>query len=284
MVFLLYFLMPLDTVLFVTSKGQIKTSPMVRILQLSICQISAFLYICVIHNKMALQKNIFELCFYKKTDSAISYRERLILVIEQAYQLLRNKIAGKDIQVYNEASMQLHFGSILKRIGELYEFSPTDHFCIELESPEDISPTAKSPNGARCDIKLSFFEGRQSTAKAKAFIELKYFRHSNDTTETITSNRFSVFMDLENLERYQDEKRNENSPKPICYEIVFAENSTYYSPKIKKENNQLNIGEGESNDPSKPIEYRSKKVSLKNKYVFHWDKCTDNQYWLKINI
>lgn len=216
-------------------------------------------------------------------DGLISYSERLLLVIDKAYLLLRQKIAGGEIKVHNEASMQLQFGSILKSIGQLYEFSPTDHFCIELESPEDISPTAKSPNGARCDIKLSFFEGRQSTAKAKAFIELKYFRHSNDTTETITSNRFSVFMDLENLERYQDEMRDANSPKPICYEIVFAENSTYCSPK-KEVNNNLNIGEGESNNPSNIIEYRSKKVNLKNKYVFHWDKCADNQYWLKINI
>ena len=179
--------------------------------------------------------------------------------------------------------MQLQFGSLLKSIGQFYEFSPNDHFCIELESPEDISETAKSPNGARCDIKLSFFEGRQSTAKSKAFIELKYFKHDIKTTETITSNRFSVFLDLENLERYQDEKRDANSPKPICCEIVFAENSTYYSPKKKDlKNEMLNIGEGESNNPSELIEYGSKKVSLKNKHVFHWDKCADNQFWLKI--
>lgn len=216
-------------------------------------------------------------------DGLISYRERLLLVIDQAYLLLRQKISGKEIKVHNEASMQLQFGSLLKSIGQLYEFSPNDHFCIELESPEEISPTAKSPQKARCDIKLSFFEGRQSTAKAKAFIELKYFKHDDNTTETITSNRFSVFMDLENLERYQDEKRDVNSTKPICYEIVFAENSTYCSPK-KEINNNLNIGEGESNNPGKLIKYRSKEVNLKNKYVFHWNKSADNQFWLKIKI
>jgi len=180
--------------------------------------------------------------------------------------------------------MQLQFGSLLKSIGQLYEFSPNDHFCIELESLEDISQTAKSTNGARCDIKLSFFEGRQSTAKSKAFIELKYFKHDNNTTETITSNRFSVFMDLENLERYQDEKRDADFPKPICYEIVFAENSTYCSPKKDLKEKKLNIGEGESYNPGELIEYRSKKVNLKNKYVFHWDKSADNQFWLKIKI
>ena len=219
-----------------------------------------------------------------RSNPILNHKERLKLIIDQAYFLLCNKIAGREIVVNNEASMQMQFGSLLKSIGQLFEFSPKDHFCIELETLEDISGTAKSPNGARCDIKLAFFEGRQSTAKAKAFIELKYFKHGIKSTETITDNRFSVFMDLENLERYQDEKRDATSPKPICYEIVFAENVTYSSPKKDLKHDFLNIGEGESNDPSILIKYGSKKVKLKKKYEFHWDKCSDNQYWLKINV
>ena len=178
----------------------------------------------------------------------------------------------------------MQFGSILTNIGKLYEFSPNDHFRIELETPEDISKTAKSPQGAKCDIRLSFFEGRQAIAKAKAYIELKYFKLNLKSSETITDNRFAVFMDLENLERYQDEKRDVTSSKPLCYEIVFAENSTYYSPKRKPKYESFDISEGKTNNPNALIVYGSKKVKLQKKYKFQWDQCADNQYWLKINV
>ena len=214
-------------------------------------------------------------------NSRISFRERLECIIDQAYVILCNKIAGKEIVVRNEASMQMQLGILLKTIGKLYEFSPDDHFRIELETPEVISATAKSKNGARCDIKLAFFEGRQSTAKATAFIELKYFKapQVESTTETTTDNRFSVLMDMENLERYRDELKDQGRPYPLCYEIVFAENSLYCSQKRKTE---YGIGEGVQSKDT--YSYKGKVISLKNTYTFHWDTYSDSQYWLKIDV
>ena len=209
----------------------------------------------------------------------LSYLERLRLIIEQAYTILCNKIAGNEIQIKNEASMQLQLGSILRTVGQLYEFTPADHFQIELETPEDISETLKSKKGARCDIKLAFFEGRQSTAKAKAFIELKYFKKAKDssTSETFTDNRLSVLMDLENLEHYQNELKDPNAPKPLCYEIVLAQNKSYCFPT---RNVKYNIGEGESY----PNEEKEKEIRLKNKYTFHWVQYGEEHYWLIISI
>lgn len=209
------------------------------------------------------------------------YKERLKKIVDTAYFLLCNKIAGEEIVVNNEASMQLQLGVIIKTLGNLYEFSPTDHFSIKLETPEIISPTAKSKKGARCDIELSFFEGRQKKLRAQAFIELKYFkRPSTDSiSETTTDNRFRVLMDIENLEHYQKELWNRNSLKPLCYEIVFAENSTYCSAKGTT---KYDIGEGIKT--KKTYSYVGKTVTLENEYVFHWDKYSDKQHWMKIEI
>lgn len=211
----------------------------------------------------------------------LNHKERIRLIVDQAYSLLCNKIAGHEIIVKNEASMQMQFGSILKSLGQLYEFSSTDHFHVELETPECITETAKSKNGARCDIKLAFFEGRQSSPKAVAYIELKFFKiPSCDTSSEATSdNRFAVLMDMENLERYQEELQSSNSAKPLCYEIVFAENSTYYSAKRAT---GYDIGDGVQSKMD--YTYRNNSVHLKHGYTFHWDKYADNQYWLKINI
>ena len=216
-----------------------------------------------------------------QADTVLEHKERLELIIDQAYVLLCNKISEKDIIVNNEASMQMQFGAILKSLGSLYEFSSTDHFHIELETPEIISETAKSKNGARCDIKLAFFKGRQRTPKAQAYIELKYFKipETSSSTEATTDNRFGVLMDIENLERYQEELRTGNSVKPLCYEIVFAENSTYYSAKGTT---RYDIGENITSNPS--YSYCGKTVCLKHTYTFHWDKYSGSQYWLKIKI
>lgn len=211
----------------------------------------------------------------------VNHKERLKLIIDQAYYLLCNKIAGKEIVANNEASMQLQLGALIKSLGVLYEFSSIDHFHIELETPESISETAKSKNGARCDIKIAFYEGRQSTPKAQAYIELKYFKipETISSTEAITDNRFGVLMDIENLEHYQEELRVGNSAKPLCYEIVFAENSTYYSAKRATE---YDIGDNITSESS--YSYCGKTICLKHKYTFHWDKYSETQYWLKIQI
>ena len=210
-----------------------------------------------------------------------NHKERLRFIIDQAYFLLCNKIAGKEVVVNNEASMQLQLGALIKSLGALYEFSSSDHFHIELETPEAISETAKSKNGARCDIKLAFYEGRQTSPRAQAFIELKYFKipHKDSSSEATTDSRFGVLMDIENLERYQDELRTDNSLKPLCYEIVFAENSTYYSAK-----RTTSYDISDNVESKKEYEYGGKSIHLKKTYLFRWDKYAENQYWLRIII
>ena len=145
-------------------------------------------------------------------------KDRLKEIVQISYNFLCNKIADGNICVHNEASLQMHLGVILKQVGHLYEFSKSDRFSVELETWREIEGTLKSKKGrARCDIQLKMENEHESHEVA---IELKYFRrHIN---ETITDNRFSILLDLENLEQYQV-----NNPDLLCFEIVYTDNENY---------------------------------------------------------
>ena len=183
--------------------------------------------------------------------------KRIETIIDLSYNIFINKVAFEDIAIHNEASMQMHLGTIIKQIGVLHEFSPKERFIIELETPETIEATTKSiKGGARCDIKIALQNGNK---KAEAFIELKYFKKSKN--EAVTDNKYALYCDLENLEKYRD-----NDTKRVCYEILYTDNINYTKDKICK----YSIGEGHLVTGS--YEYtKDRKVLLKNRYNMHWD-------------
>lgn len=204
-----------------------------------------------------------------KISNKASYRERMREIIDLSYELLCRKVVEGSIEIPNEASFQLQLGTILKIVGQLYEFKDKDRFVINLEAPQEIEATEKSKRGiARCDIELKFLCG--DTCKAKAYIELKHFRKSS--TAATTDNRFALFMDLKNLEVYK-------SPSDICCEIVFANEKNYTLPGKSK----IDIGEGVIS-PKEIIYTGNKMVTLSNNYEFHWDSYSDRHHFLKIYV
>ena len=75
-------------------------------------------------------------------------------IIDISYKILIQKIGNGTINAWNEASLQLEFGSILKTVGNLYEFSTDDKFHMEFESGKLLNAiTNKSKSKkARIDI------------------------------------------------------------------------------------------------------------------------------------
>ena len=201
--------------------------------------------------------------------SILSIEDRLKQIIDISYKLLCNKIVSGGIRIDNEASLQMQLGVILKQIGQLYEFSNNDHFTVELETWQDISSTSKSNKGrARCDIFLKFIS--ESEAK-EAAIELKYFKHS--TNEAVTDNRFSLLLDLENLEQYKT-----NNPNLLCYEIVYTDNENY----AKLDNrSKIKITPTISGN-TKP--YAGRTITLQKSYSSIWDSYTKEHHFLKIDL
>lgn len=197
---------------------------------------------------------------YKQMERRIpTFEERLREIVNISYTLLCNKIVGQDISIHNEASMQLHLSVIIKQIGVLYELSSSERFSIELESLEEIESTQKSSNGkARCDIKIKLYD--QITQEiCTAFIELKYFKKS--INEAVTDNKFFLYCDLENLEKYS---LRDNS---ICYEILFTDNTNY----TLCNNYKFCIGDGHIIAASKYQYTKNRDVEIMNDYKLQWD-------------
>lgn len=203
--------------------------------------------------------------------SKASYRERLKEIIDLSCDIFCRKVEEGMIDIPNEASFQLQLGAIMKMVGQLFEFNTKDRFIINLETSKEIESTIKSAKGlARCDIELCFYYG--ATCKAKALIELKHFR--KDKNEAVTDNRFSLFMDLGNLEMY---KKVETS-STICCAMVLTDNVNYSKPDT---NSKINIGEGITSP--KTIVYTSNKtITLDNEYTFHWDSYSEKCHFLKV--
>lgn len=195
--------------------------------------------------------------------------ERLKQIIDTSYKLLCYKIVNEGIIVENEASLQMQFGVILKQIGQLYEFGKNDHFAVKLETWQDISSTLKSNKGrARCDISLEFASG---TTIRKAAIELKYFKHS--ANEAVTDNRFSLLLDIDNLEQYKT-----NNPGLLCYEVVYTDNENYtkLDNRSKIKITPTVFGNTEP--------YAGRTITLQKSYSSIWDSYAKEHHFLKIDL
>lgn len=197
-------------------------------------------------------------------------KQRLKDIVSIAYDILGNKIANGSVIVHNEASLQLQFGMILKTLGQLYEYAPTDFLAVMLETPQSVT-TCKSANGnARCDIEIILSDGNGN--QCTAYIELKYLK--NSSTAAITDERFSVWTDIENVENYIGSSQN------IGFVIVYTDNVNHTIAK----NTKFCIGNN-ANIPAGTHPYtKNRLVNIKNNYTSNWDTYNLNHYLLKIEI
>ena len=201
--------------------------------------------------------------------TVLSMKDRLKQIVNLSYEILCNKISCGGVQIPNEASLQMQFGVILKQVGQLFEFEKNEHFLIDLETPQEVSLSPKSGSThARCDISLKMVKGKKEVCAA---IEIKHFR--KDKNETVTDNRFSVMLDLKNLELYKEQDKN-----LLCYEIVYTNNVNYTLPGRSKIELSGNIS-------GNIIYTDNKQVDLSNSYNADWD-CyeKENNYFLKIEF
>lgn len=191
----------------------------------------------------------------------LSLKERMEDIVNLSYSLLIQKLTAGEFFVYNEASLQFQFGFILKEVGQMYKFFPDETFMVEMEKKITNCRTCKTPNDAYCDI---FLKMKNATEEAYAAIEIKYF--PKDSNEAVTDNRFSVYMDLENLERYMEEYKE----MAACYELVYTTNENY--TMVKKEDMSCIIGEGYIQQPGVINYTQNRHLELKKSHTFSWRK------------
>jgi len=132
--------------------------------------------------------------------------EKLKYVLDLAWNIFFERLISKKISINLESSMQLHYASIIKSIGELFIITPYENFKIELEHSFNDSN--------KIDIECSY-------NNTKAAIELKCFRKGSN--RAMDMDMYDVLKDIERLESLSHHKIK----KFIC----LTDNSVYLDGK-----------------------------------------------------
>lgn len=210
------------------------------------------------------------------------YRDRLIEIVEFAYTRLCEKINGGRIRIDNEASLQLHFSSLLKSIGELYESSKNEVFSIELERPVELSEGRFEKSGsrkARIDIWITF-ENLETGKNHSCAIELKYFKQENHREP---NNRYDVFSDIQNLEAY-------GKFVDIGFLIVATDHHHYVNQdSYSQDTADFDFRHGQIYRAGTELKYRTAKpygepITLCNSYSFVWNEFSGGVHFLKLRV
>jgi hypothetical protein len=195
-------------------------------------------------------------------------------IVNQGLTLFMRQAAGRRIVVDCEASMQLHLSRILHQLGTLYEFGPEEQFLVQLEAPLKLNGLAPKGDSLtpRADIVIAF--GSHSFFSTCA-IELKYFKKENART---SHNRYDVYADLANLEKYRAEFIDET------YLFVATDDPTYATRGSSgSATKELTLKSGYTVAAGTTVTYQSerapgKPITLVDSYTFDW---TAHSIWGK---
>ncbi|MDE7109649.1 MAG: hypothetical protein K2O49_06770 [Muribaculaceae bacterium] len=205
----------------------------------------------------------------KDTKQILSPVQRLRKIIDEGYEIFCQQVAGGVISLENEASMQLFLSNILLQLGQVNEFAKDEHFSIRLEAVQKDAGTEKSPKNARADIWIEF--EKDSETVASAAIELKCFLHKKNAA--VTDARYSVYKDLQNLEKYQ-----ETHPGLLICEIVYTRNTNLLADKGLK----FSIADGTIESCAVEENSSYKSIYLRHSYPVEWDMYAGDNCFVKI--
>lgn len=208
--------------------------------------------------------------------------DRLIRVFDLAYECLRRKINGGRIRVENEASLQLQFAAILKSVGELLEVERDEFFSIELEKPIALALGSFGKSGsskAKIDILFSYTNASTKTVRSCA-VEMKFFKKQNHREP---NNRYDVFADLHNLERY-------GHIAEMCFMVVGTDHDHYVTQaKYSDATGQFDFREGREYLSGTMASYGTAvpygvPITLHGSYAFKWDQAAGGLHFLRVPV
>lgn len=201
-------------------------------------------------------------------------------IIEMSYKFFANKFAHGGVFAHTEHAFQFELGIILKSLGQLYEYKPSDKFTVNFEAPFHLGVKKKNNKDtkARIDLLLTYKYGDKTS---KAAIELKFFKKENHREP---NNRYDVFKDISKLEYY---KKNGFD---LCYFILVTDHAHYVShKKYSADTADFDCRQGQCYKAGTTLSYRTKKpygpnLTLSNDYSFnHW-RTLNKFYFLKLKI
>lgn len=204
--------------------------------------------------------------------------ERLDVVIREAWKIFVSQFLNEKYKIELEAPFQLHFASVLKRVGELYCLKRGEVFFVDLESRYQIGSV-----NDYVDITCGFIEKNK---EENVPIELK-FKTKNQAAEN--EGAIQIYKDIYDLENLI----NKNKNFKFAYFFMITDDYLYVSnPKKGSLRDTFNTSNGYKIESGR--EYKWTKTGkkcgtfkFKNKKVFEWKigkKNGKNFYFLKMRI
>lgn len=197
--------------------------------------------------------------------------ERVSWAIEFAWNITVDKIVNGEVKINKEASLQMHYSTILKTVLDLIKFSQTDRIEIELETTVKVGTKSYI-----IDILLSYTDGN---IFEKHSIELKCYK-------TIASSggkrgagdifMHSVYLDLYYSELYLAYKF---ADKATC--LILTDYENFVNPKSKKTKNwAYDISQGHRFTGGHfTTSIGGKKVDFNLTKTFNFDWVKNGNYW-----
>lgn len=201
-------------------------------------------------------------------------------IIEMSYKFFANKFASGGVLALTEHAFQFELGVILKALGQLYEYKPTDKFTVDFEAPFTLDTKTKKNKKAksRIDLMLTY---KLNEKIYKAAIELKFFKKENHREP---KNRYDVFKDIYKLELY---KKNGFD---VCYFFLVTDHEHYVSHKKYSVNtSDFDCRQGQKYKAGTCLSYRTSKphgpnITLTKDYYFNQWRTLKGFYFLKMKI
>jgi hypothetical protein len=198
-------------------------------------------------------------------------------IINLGVKVLKNKMSGGVLYFNGEKSMQLHLSVILNTIGKLFENKFDDIFNLELESSFIINQSFEKSGSHKAKIDITLCFGNKEEYSTAA-IELKYFKKSNQREP---NNRYDVFCDLSNLEKYKMECFD------LCYFLILTDHEHYVNQEEYSEDTKdFDFRNGKKYIKNTVLTYNAKRpgrrtestelygppIKLNGNYDFNWEK------------
>lgn len=198
--------------------------------------------------------------------------EKMDLVIKEAWKLFKSKFINERFYITTEAPFQHHLANIIRLVGELYCFSRTEMFLVDLETKiENINEKTKF-----IDITCYFY--KDGVVTAKGAIELKFKKKSQGADDFA---RIDSYVDIEALEKCLERGFD------IAYFGMITDNSIYTRKSAPMTTGDIfSMRNGYITPINTPITNPSCKgrsesvVTLKYPHEFNWESIDTHHYLL----
>lgn len=122
--------------------------------------------------------------------------EKIDKLIQEAWRIFMSQYLNGKYQISKEAPFQHYFANVIKSLGDLYCFSRSEVFLVDLETKEE---NIRGKN-KYIDITFGFYDG--VTLLAKGAMELKFKKKTQGADDFA---RIDAYEDIESLEHCLDQ-------------------------------------------------------------------------------